>query len=236
MTTEDELQQVRKQATDLFLANQEKERVGHDREHDKAIETHEKQHQLEEKARQVALEAEQRRLEAHREAHAAAHASHEKLHDVALESHMAQHASEAKAVVTAQAAIDKRLEGMNQFRDQLRDQATTFVSREVVAALDAQVDRRFEQIRSDLDTERAERKEQYTLGVGQKQGIQQSTAVIIGAISLIGAVLGIIIVLSNVLSARPDPAAVDRAAIVGSVEASRSDGVQHMVLTERSLM
>jgi len=49
-----------------------------------------------------------------------------------------------KAVSLAHAAMEKRLEGMNEFRDQLRDQTGTFLTREAYEAkhelLEKQVD------------------------------------------------------------------------------------------------
>jgi hypothetical protein len=44
------------------------------------------------------------------------------------------------ALRAATAAMDRRLDAMNEFRDQLRDQASTFVSRIELKALDDKID------------------------------------------------------------------------------------------------
>ncbi len=61
-----------------------------------------------------------------------------------------KHHARDLALATATAALEKRLESMNEFRNNLRDQATTFISRnEYLAAHDALV-RAFDQTRLEL--------------------------------------------------------------------------------------
>jgi len=181
-TTEAELRELRKMAGEMFLA-------GHLEKHD-----------MEQVAVQTALAGEQARLEHHRTSHSEAHAAHEKLHDVEAGAHQAMHDAEERAVKAAVSAMDKRLDGMNEFRDQLRDQAGTFVRTPEMQALEKQFRSDLESMDKRIDTEREERREQQSLRVGTQQGISQSTAFIVGAVGLVGAILGVIVIVSNFLT------------------------------------
>lgn len=171
---------------------------------------HEAQHLSDRTALKTALDAERERLEAHRHAHEAAHAAHEALHENAVDSHVAQHASENRAVMAATVAMDKRLDEMNAFREQLRDQAATFVRRETLdafiaerrhalEAVGSEIDKRYEELRTLIATEREERR----AAEGVRRGVNSSTAVIVAAIGVVGTVLGIIVVVLNLATGTP---------------------------------
>jgi hypothetical protein len=59
---------------------------------------------------------------------------HERDHATHLEAHIREHAATEEALNKAAAAMEKRLEGMNEFRDQLKTQAASFITRDVFDA------------------------------------------------------------------------------------------------------
>jgi hypothetical protein len=115
-------------------------------------------------------------------------------------AHAAVHQAESQARDKAEASVDKRLEGMNEFRDQLRQQASTFLTIAVFEAWKEEYRRAHDELRvlitdlqkTDLGT--AERRS----GLVKGQGMV--IAAIVGSVSLVGTILGIVIVLSNVLT------------------------------------
>ncbi len=56
-----------------------------------------------------------------------------------------------EAVAKAETSVDKRLEGMNEFRDQLSDQATRFVTNDQLMALADKLEASINRNREDLD-------------------------------------------------------------------------------------
>ncbi len=114
-------------------------------------------------------------------------------------SHNREHVQLDRAITLAVASMDKRLDQMNEFRSQLADQVTTFARKESVDALDSATDRRFEELRGLIATEREERR----ANEGIKRGMGQTTTVIVAAIGLVGTMLGIVIILANVLTTAP---------------------------------
>jgi hypothetical protein len=143
---------------------------------------------------QVALDAVERERKLHVEAHEAGHIAHTREHALdekgatqINEAHGREHALEADALDKAAAAVDKRLEGMNDVRSQLHDQAATFARVEVVQAL---TDRIIAIEKLDIKSE----------GKGLGQGAV--VAYIVTAVSVAGAILGIIVVLSNLVTTR----------------------------------
>jgi hypothetical protein len=115
-------------------------------------------------------------------------------------SHEMVHKAESTARDKAEVSVDKRLEGMNEFRDQLRQQATTFLTIAVFEAWKEEYRRAHDEMRALIielqktDLGSASR----SSGLAKGQGMV--VAAIIGSISLVGTILGIIIVLSNVLT------------------------------------
>lgn len=148
MTAEDELNLLRKQAADLFLTN-------HDDKH--ATE----QHRLEEgRAFHLDKHAAETKLEEERWAtHTHEHKSHAVAHD-------REHQATKEAIGKAEESMERRLTGMNEFRDALRDQASNFVTRDMLALEGKDTDRRLSMLESNANTARG-----YILGVGAALGI-----------------------------------------------------------------
>jgi hypothetical protein len=159
---------------------------------------HLEKHEMEQESVKTALAAEKQRDEDHRTAHSAAHHAHEVLHEVYEQSHQERHKAEQRALEAAVVAMDKRLDSMNEFRDQLRDQAATFVRREQLEEFITRYERAHDEVLGLVQTEREERR----ANEGSRRGTSSSIAWIIAAISAVGGVLGIIIVISNVLTTR----------------------------------
>lgn len=115
-------------------------------------------------------------------------------------AHESVHRAESTARDKAEAAIDKRLEGMNEFRDQLRVQASSFLT---IAVFDAHW--------KDLGVQLGEIKtgiidlQKTDLGTesrrsGQVRGQGMVVAAIVGSVSLASIVLGVVIAIANVLT------------------------------------
>jgi hypothetical protein len=119
----------------------------------------------------------ERRWKAHGDLHEAAHVAHAREHDL-----------EATARDKAETGIDKRLEGMNEVRSQLKEQALTFARVETVNSLTDRV----------IAIEKLDIK-----GEGRALGQGATVGIIVGAIGLVGTILGIVIVAANFLSAAP---------------------------------
>ena len=186
-------------AIEKAMDNEQRRLAEHQVTHEAAHDAHSEKHESDKEALETALASEQRRLAAHREAHDAAHAAHEALHDNANITHKDQHVAEYRAVEAAQASMDKRLDTMNEFRDQLRDQAATFVRREALEVLDSYIDRRYEELRSLIGSEREERR----ANEGNRQGVSGSLGWIIAALGAAATIISIVVVLSNVLTTPP---------------------------------
>jgi hypothetical protein len=106
--------------------------------------------------------------------------------------------------------MDKRLDEMNKFREQLRDQAATFVRtdafesfkderRHALSTLEDNNDKRIEELRHLIATEREERR----ASEGAKRGSSATTGSLVTAITVTGAVLAIIVVVLNLLTRAP---------------------------------
>jgi hypothetical protein len=115
-------------------------------------------------------------------------------------SHAEVHKAESQARDKAEAAVDKRLEGMNEFRDQLRTQASSFLT---IAVFDAHW--------KDLGTQLAEIKngiielQKTDLGSsarssGLARGQGMVVAAIIGSITIASIILGLVITVANALT------------------------------------
>jgi hypothetical protein len=113
-------------------------------------------------------------------------------------AHEAVHRAESTARDKAEAAVDKRLEGMNEFRDQLRQQATSFLTISVFDTWKEEDRRSNDELRAlitdlqktDLGT--AERRS----GLARGQGMV--IAAIIGSVTLAAVILTVIIAAINV--------------------------------------
>lgn len=79
-------------------------------------------------------------------------------------------ASSDKALSKAEAATEKRFEGVNEFRDTLRDQAGTFITRSEVSARNSAYDDKLETIRKEIQFLR----EANQIGIGRKEVVVES--------------------------------------------------------------
>jgi hypothetical protein len=114
--------------------------------------------------------------------------AHTELHHAHELGHDREHAMTAEALTTAVGAMDKRLEGMNEFRSSLRDQAGTFVRLDTYQAL---LDRVIALEKADVR------------GEARGQGYSTLIGWIVAAVGLTATVLGIVVVIANLLTAKP---------------------------------
>jgi hypothetical protein len=192
-----ELARVRTQSAELFLSNHAEKHDAEKQRQDEAREAHTGLHLADARALETALNAETRRLEEHRISHNAAHGAHEDIHvinDRMGEQRWVSHASEHESIAKN---LSEYKAQSNEWRGSLSDLRLTFASKAEVENLETQIRAGLEAIRQDLATEREERRDQQNLRVGAQKGISQSTAIIVGAITLVGIILGIIVAVAN---------------------------------------
>lgn len=120
--------------------------------------------------------------------HTRLHDAHEREHAQRAEAHAKEHSLEAVARDKAEAAVNQRLEGMNEVRAQLKDQALTFARVEVVQALTDRV----------IAIEKLDIK-----GEGKSLGQGAVIAAIVGSVSFAVAAIGLIVLVANLLTAKP---------------------------------
>ena len=115
-------------------------------------------------------------------------------------AHHEVHTAESQARDKAATAVDRRLEGMNEFRDQLRQQATSFLTISVFETWKEEDRRATDAIRSQIiDLQKAD----YT-GEANRRGVYRGQgmviAAIVGSVTMASLLLGIVVILSNLLS------------------------------------
>lgn len=192
------------EALDKALAAESKLELQHNTAHDKAHDSHEEKHAAEEQAVKAALDG----LDRERAIHSMAH-------DRAHESHQREHGLNNLAIDKAESATDKRFISVNGTRAQMEDMLRTLTSQDAFNALAADFvryreesrkdqDRRFEEIRLERERRFAEVHLAITniekgdvKGEGKELGRNAMVALIVGAIGLVGTVLGILVVASN---------------------------------------
>jgi len=141
----------------------------------------------------VALEAVQRAASIHATAHEQQHRAHADIHQV-----------EKEAIVKATEQLDKRLYAMNEYRAQLRDQQTSFVSVDVYNTKMIALERERDDFRSTQATVTT-RLTALEVGLATKSQAgdtsSRTTMAVIGfAITI---VIAIVVILTNVLLANP---------------------------------
>ncbi len=201
-STEERLESHRREhaaegvALGLAMASAKQMQDQHNETHDAAHIAHTEKHGSEELAVQTALIAVSRE----RAIHAGAH---EKEHD----GHQREHGLNNLAIDKAESATDKRFSTTNAYREQINDLIRNLATRDSVDVIIKDVDRRFEESRKD----RERRHEELRLAItslersdvkAEGKGIGQGATVayIVTAVGLVGSVLAIVIVLSNVLT------------------------------------
>jgi hypothetical protein len=174
-----------------------------------------------EEASQAALKAaladHHREHGVHAAAHDREHQAHGREHALAEDAlvkatsaHHREHAANAEAIRVADSAMNARLASLNEFREQLRDQARTFASIERVEGMAREFDRRvsdaittaqawYENNRQRIEA--IEKGDVKTEGKGIGQA--GTVASIIAAVTITGAILGILVLVANFMTARP---------------------------------
>lgn len=127
-------------------------------------------------------------------------AAHEREHV----AHQHEHVLTEDALKKAATHIDQRLAAMNEFREQLRDQAATFVRRELMdaefKALAARLETAItgvEQLVSQRAQSNADRitvlEQNQAQAAGRDKGIGTSWAVVLAVVGLVGGLIGIVV-------------------------------------------
>jgi len=144
---------------------------------------------------EVALEAVAKASKIHADAHEQQHQAHKEIHDVEKEN-----------LDKASIALDRRLEGMNEFRNQLRDQAAKFVDRELDVAQNNAMEKRIDQNRDELaalrlliatKVSRDDNKTEFTQNRRADSSLRNSTVGMMVGIAAL--VVSIVVVAVNVL-------------------------------------
>jgi hypothetical protein len=74
-----------------------------------------------------------------------------------------------------------------------------------VESVEADVERRYEELRDMIHTEREERRDQQNLRVGQERGMSQTTAIIVAAVGFVVMVLGAALAVASFVTGAPPP-------------------------------
>lgn len=135
-----------------------------------------------------------------RTALAAALADHQREHIVHEQSHGREHQLAEQASAKAELSLDKRLHAVNEFREQLREQATHLATQEAFDAYRGETDRRFNEATARTD-ERFEsnRKRIEAIEKGdvkaEGRGLGQSAtiAAIVLGLTVAGVIVGLIL-------------------------------------------
>jgi hypothetical protein len=136
--------------------------------------------------------------------------AHEEMARERWAGHREQHAAEKELSAARWDAHDDQHEAIarnlgeykaqsNEWRGTLADFRGTFAPVSRIESLEADMDRRYNELRTALLAEREERRDQQNLRVGAQRGISQGTAIIVGAVGLVGGVLAIVVVVANLL-------------------------------------
>jgi len=164
-------------------------------QHERIVELLQRDIERDREASKVALAGVDRLGVLHSQAHDREHAAHE-----------TRHQDQAEALIKAEQSVDKRLESMNEFRDQLREQASRFVTSDAMGVLRSELDRRFTDILDQVLSKHEENRKRIEAiektdfkQEGKGLGQAATVAAILSAIAAIGSVLSIILVLGQLL-------------------------------------
>jgi hypothetical protein len=126
-------------------------------------------------------------------------AIHRREHDAFEGAHSDLHRVEEKHRDEARDAMNERLKGMNEIRAQLNTQASTFQTLAAASSEDKALHGRIDEMRERIVAiEKGDVKQE-----GRSLGQGTVVAIIVGTISLVGTILGIIIVLANFATGTP---------------------------------
>jgi len=116
------------------------------------------------------------------------------------DAHTDVHRAESQARDKAAAAVDKRLEGMNEFRDQLRQQATSFLTISVFETWKEEDRRATDEIRALIIELQKTDLGSSARSQGMARGQGMVVAAIIGSITVGSLILGLVISIANALT------------------------------------
>ena len=135
-----------------------------------------------------------------RELRAESRASNRLLSEQMARAHSEVHKAESTARDKAEAAVDKRLEGMNEFRDQLRQQATSFLTISVFDTWKEEDRRQNDELRGLITDLQKTDLGSSARSSGLARGQGMVVAAIVGSISLAAVVVSIVIAVVNVVT------------------------------------
>jgi hypothetical protein len=115
------------------------------------------------------------------------------------QAHADVHAAESQARDKAASAVDKRLEGMNEFRDQLRQQATSFLTISVFETWKEEDRRATDEIRALIIELQKTDLGSSARSAGQARGQGMVVAAIVGSITLGAVIIGLLISVAGAL-------------------------------------
>lgn len=141
---------------------------------------------------------------AHNKLHDVHEAAHEREHQATEQAFAKAETASSEAIGKAETATDKRFSSVNEFREQLRDQAGRLATKDTVETLNKEMDRRFEDASkeylrrfSDLQAAIVLIEKADVKGEGKQIGRNTMVAVIVTAITIVGTILGIVITIAN---------------------------------------
>lgn len=149
---------------------------------------HEDKHHSENAAIKTALDVVSRE----RSIHAGAH-EHEHL------AHQREHGLNNLAIDKAEGATDKRFQASNAYREQMNSLVNGLTSKDAFDGHTRDMDRRYEDLRAAV----VELQKVDVRGEGRARGQGMVIAAIAVSVSVASGVLGIVIVIANVVTARP---------------------------------
>ena len=134
--------------------------------------------------------------------------AHEEIARERWAGHREQHAAERELSAQRWTAHDDQHDAIarnlgeykaqsNEWRGTVSDLRATFAPLSRIESLESDMDRRYNELRTALQAEREERRDQQNLRVGAQRGISQGTAIIVGLVGFVGTVLAIVAVVLN---------------------------------------
>ncbi|HZO69384.1 MAG TPA: hypothetical protein VFB74_30700 [Kribbellaceae bacterium] len=97
--------------------------------------------------------------------------------------------SAEKAITKADVAAEKRFDSVNEFRRTLSDQTATFITRTEYTARHETLTQRVDNVEKVLDR-----------NSGKAAGINVSTGILFAGLGALGAVIGIVVIIANMLT------------------------------------
>ncbi len=172
-------------AIGLAMTVAQQQQHAHNTAHESAHVAHAEKHTSENVAVNTALTAVAKERSIHAEAHERDHAGHQR-----------EHGLNNLAIDKAEQANDKRFTATNGYREQIDAVVRTLASKDALDAIEKELDRRFEDMRTAISI--LERTDVKAEGRGIGQG--SMVAYIVTAVGLVGSILAIVIVIANVLT------------------------------------